>query len=157
MLPIIALDVLIHPLSISPTKSWRGPALLRSPHADNVKADYILPVPSHTRQHLSAQARSSTLIPAYEPPSERFTPPRGVLRYSPRVSRSSKRKKILAFLFHRLQMTLSCFMVACDIHGRQSQLTCVKPRCSRAHPPVWENNVSAQTLHTRFLPSSHIL
>ena len=81
---------------ISPNKSRRSPALLRSPHADNDKADYILPVPSPTRQHLSAQARSSTPIPPYEPPAERFTPPREVYRSSPRVSKSSKRKKTLS-------------------------------------------------------------
>lgn len=81
--------------SISPNKSRRSPALLCSPHADKDKADYILPVPSHTRQHLSAQARSSTPISLYEPPPERFTPPREVFRSSPRVSKSSKRKKIL--------------------------------------------------------------
>jgi hypothetical protein len=89
------------PPSISPTKSRRSPALLRSPHADNSKADYILPIPSHTRQHLSAQARSSTPIPPYEPPSERFTPPREVFRPSPRVSKSSKRKKTLNIIIKK--------------------------------------------------------
>ena len=84
-----------HSPSISPNKSQRNPGLLRSPHADNERADYILPVPSHTRRHLSAQARSSTPVPSYEPPPERFTPPREVFRSSPRVSKSSKRKKIL--------------------------------------------------------------
>jgi hypothetical protein len=53
------------------------------------------PVLSHTRQHLSARTRSSTPIPVYEPPKERFTPPREVIRPSPRVSKSSKRKKTL--------------------------------------------------------------
>jgi hypothetical protein len=81
---------------ISPNKSRRSPALIRSPHADNGKADFILPVPSPTRQHLSAQARSSTPVPPYEPPCERFTPPREVVRPSPRVSKSSKRKKTLS-------------------------------------------------------------
>ena len=81
---------------ISPNKSRRSPALFRSPHADKDKADFILPVPSPTRQHLSAQARSSTPVPPYEPPRERFTPPREVVRPSPRVSKSSKRKKTLS-------------------------------------------------------------
>ncbi|KAI9444205.1 hypothetical protein H4582DRAFT_2190730 [Lactarius indigo] len=81
--------------SLSPTRSQRGSALLHSPHAGNVKADYIPPVPSHARQHLSARARSSTPAPPYEPPAEQFTPPREVFVASPRVSKSSKRKKIL--------------------------------------------------------------
>lgn len=85
-----------HSPLISPNKSRRSPALLRSPHADNDKADFILPVPSPTRQHLSARARSSTPVPLYEPPRERFTPPREVYRPSPRVSKSSKRKKTLS-------------------------------------------------------------
>jgi hypothetical protein len=85
-----------HSPLISPNKSRRSPALLRSPHADNDKADFILPVPSPTRQHLSARARSSTPVPPYEPPRERFTPPREVFRSSPRVSKSSKRKKTLS-------------------------------------------------------------
>ncbi|KAI9458933.1 hypothetical protein BJY52DRAFT_406246 [Lactarius psammicola] len=80
--------------SLSPTKSQRDPALLRSPHAGNAKADYIPPVPSHARQHLSARARSSTPAPPYEPPTEQFTPPREVMISSPRVSKSSKRKKV---------------------------------------------------------------
>jgi hypothetical protein len=81
--------------SLSPTKSQRSPVLLRSPHADNGRADFIPPIPSHTRQHLSLRARSSTPIPVYEPPAERFTPPREVIRPSPRVSKSSKRKNTL--------------------------------------------------------------
>ncbi|KAI9510178.1 hypothetical protein F5148DRAFT_1181341 [Russula earlei] len=75
-------------LARSPTKLGRSPTLLRSPHAENDKADYIPP-------HLSARARSSTPLPAYEPPAERFTPPREVFLSSPRVSKSSKRKKTL--------------------------------------------------------------
>jgi hypothetical protein len=85
-----------HSPFISPTKSRRSPALFRSPHADKDKADFIPPVPSPTRQHLSAQARFSTPVPPYEPPPERFTPPREVFRSSPRVSKSSKRKKTLS-------------------------------------------------------------
>ena len=81
--------------SVSPTKARRSPALLCSPHATNDKADFIPPVISHTRQHLSSRARSSTPVPPYEPPAERFTPPREVFRSSPRVSKSSKRKKVL--------------------------------------------------------------
>ena len=83
--------------SVSPTKSRRSPALLHSPHADNGRADFIPPAPSHTRQHLSAQARASTPIPPYEPPPERFTPPREVFVSSPRLSKSSKRKTTKTF------------------------------------------------------------
>ncbi|KAI0264614.1 hypothetical protein BC834DRAFT_1042177 [Gloeopeniophorella convolvens] len=81
--------------SVSPSKSHRNPALLRSPHANNANADYISPVPRHSRKHLSAQARSSTPVPLYEPPAEKFTPPREVFRSSPHVSKSSKRKTAL--------------------------------------------------------------
>jgi hypothetical protein len=89
------------PPSMSPSQSRRTPTLLRSPHADKDRADYILPVPSHTRQHLSARARSSTPIPPYEPPAERFTPPREIFRASPRVSKSSKRKKVLKVMIKK--------------------------------------------------------
>ncbi|KAI0287106.1 hypothetical protein BC826DRAFT_1046517 [Russula brevipes] len=96
--------------SVSPTKARRSPALLRSPHADNHKADFIPPVLSHTRQHLSARTRSSTPIPVYEPPKERFTPPREVIRPSPRVSKSSKRKKTLKLTIKKEppEIDLSC-------------------------------------------------
>jgi hypothetical protein len=67
----------------------------------NARADYIPPVPSHNRQHLSARARSSTPAPPYEPPAEQFTPPREVIRDSPRVSKSSKRKKILKIVIKK--------------------------------------------------------
>ena len=87
--------------SLSPTKSQRASALLHSPHVGNVKADYIPPVPSHNRQHLSARARSSTPAPPYEPPAEQFTPPREVVRSSPRVSKSSKRKKIFKIVIKK--------------------------------------------------------
>ncbi|KAI0065311.1 hypothetical protein BV25DRAFT_1822469 [Artomyces pyxidatus] len=84
--------------SPSPTKaSRRSPSLLKSPHGHNVNADYIPPLPSHSRHLISSRARSSTPIPVYEPPAERFTPPREVLvtpsrSTAPRVSKSSKRK-----------------------------------------------------------------
>jgi hypothetical protein len=99
-----------HSPLISPNKFWRSPALLRSPHADNDNADFILPIPSPTRQHLSARARSSTPIPSYEPPHERFTPPREVVRPSPRVSKSSKRKKTLSITIKKepFEIDLSC-------------------------------------------------
>src|ERR1700742_1204869 len=44
----------------------------KSPHADNPNADYIFPVPSNVarRTILSARARRSTPIPAYEPPTD---------------------------------------------------------------------------------------
>ena len=96
--------------SASPSKSRRTPALLRSPHAGKEEADYIPPVLSHTRQHLSARARSSTPIPPYEPPIERFTPPREIFRASPRVSKSSKRKKSLKVTIKKEppEIDLSC-------------------------------------------------
>lgn len=53
-------------------------------------------MPPHTVQRQSARVRSSTPIPPYEPPTERFTPPREIFRSSPRVSKSSKRKKSLS-------------------------------------------------------------
>lgn len=90
-----------HTPSLSPTKSRRGSALLHSPHVGNANADFIPPVPSHNRQHLSARARSSTPAPPYEPPAEQFTPPREVIRDSPRVSKSSKRKKILKIVIKK--------------------------------------------------------
>ena len=113
--------------SLSPTKSRRSPALLRSPHADNNRADYIPPVLSHTRQHLSLRARSSTPIPAYEPPAERFTPPREVVRPSPRVSKSSKRKRTLKVTIKKEppEIDLSCLPPPSPtddpllLHGRQ--------------------------------------
>jgi hypothetical protein len=87
--------------SLSPTKARHSSALLHSPHVGNARADYIPPVPSHNRQHLSARARSSTPAPPYEPPAEQFTPPREVIRDSPRVSKSSKRKKILKIVIKK--------------------------------------------------------
>ncbi|TFY76824.1 hypothetical protein EWM64_g7188 [Hericium alpestre] len=51
------------------------------------------PVLARVRQ--GSRARSSTPVPVYEPPTERFTPPREVvLTPSPRVSKSSKRKSV---------------------------------------------------------------
>ena len=61
--------------SVSPTKKL----LLVSPHANNPAADYILPVLSFSRDHTSSRSRSTTPIPPYEPPSEKFTPPREVI------------------------------------------------------------------------------
>ncbi|TFY83797.1 hypothetical protein EWM64_g206 [Hericium alpestre] len=47
------------------------------------------------RVRQGSRARSSTPVPVYEPPTERFTPPREVvLTPSPRVSKSSKRKSV---------------------------------------------------------------
>ncbi|KAH9958013.1 hypothetical protein BC827DRAFT_1221608 [Russula dissimulans] len=60
--------------TISPTKSPRSLALLGSPHAGNDRADFIPPVPSHT-----------------------LHTPREVFVSSPRVSKSSKRKKTKTF------------------------------------------------------------
>ncbi|KAI0318078.1 hypothetical protein OF83DRAFT_1282963 [Amylostereum chailletii] len=81
--------------SASPSK----PDLLKSPHAHNAQADYIPPTPSHSRSHVSRRARSSTPVPVYEPPTDRFTPPREVVMTpspakAPKVSKSSKRKTL---------------------------------------------------------------
>ncbi|GLB39272.1 hypothetical protein LshimejAT787_0604340 [Lyophyllum shimeji] len=72
----------------TPSKSSRV-LLSKSPHADNPHADYIPPVPSSTARR--AAARRTTPIPAYEPPSDVFTPPRVVV-LTPTISKSSKRK-----------------------------------------------------------------
>ena len=57
------------------------------------------------------------------------------------LSRQSHLRLIyLAFLLHRPRMTPSCFTVACNVHGRHFQQIRVKPRYSRAHLPVLENN-----------------
>ncbi|KAI0684502.1 hypothetical protein BC835DRAFT_1389765 [Cytidiella melzeri] len=75
-------------LSQSPTKR----ALLQSPHANNPNADYIPPLHDPSRVYLSNR-RVNTPVPHYEPPPDRFTPPREVM-YTPvpSVSKSSKRK-----------------------------------------------------------------
>ncbi|KAA1476574.1 hypothetical protein DENSPDRAFT_843562 [Dentipellis sp. KUC8613] len=94
-----------HPHSIltSPTHHTTSPSKhirFVSPHADNAKADYIPSAAILNRPHLSSRgrSRSSTPVPVYEPPSERFTPPREIVltptgsHAAPRVSKSSKRK-----------------------------------------------------------------
>ncbi|EED83299.1 predicted protein [Postia placenta Mad-698-R] len=69
---------------------------VQSPHASNPNADFVALSPG--RQHESgsvARRRSVTPLPPYEPPRERFTPPREVFRSLPPRSpapRSSKRK-----------------------------------------------------------------
>lgn len=93
------------PAQTSPTKASRKPTstsptkrlLLLSPHSSNPQADYIPPSASTSHEHLSARRRSVTPIPPYEPPAEKFTPPREVLctpanLTTPKVSKSSKRK-----------------------------------------------------------------
>ncbi|THH31441.1 hypothetical protein EUX98_g2763 [Antrodiella citrinella] len=73
------------PQPTTPTKSSHASgspskkSLMMSPHARNPAADYIPPIPSMSREHLSARRRSTTPVPPYEPPSERFTPPREVI------------------------------------------------------------------------------
>jgi hypothetical protein len=74
--------------STSPSKR----PLLLSPHAHNPDADFIPPVPFHSRHLLSAHNRRSiTPIPPYEPPRETFTPPREVLGTP--IAKSNKRKQ----------------------------------------------------------------
>ncbi|KZT68945.1 hypothetical protein DAEQUDRAFT_307471 [Daedalea quercina L-15889] len=83
-----------HNLSRSPTKR----VFLLSPHQANPKADYAPLSPSHRRERISARRRSVTPIFPYEPPPERFTPPREVLcsppQESPTRSRGNRRKSV---------------------------------------------------------------
>ena len=82
------------------------------------------------------RARSSTPVPPYEPPAERFTPPREVFRSSPRVSKSSKRKKVLKITIKKEppEIDLSCLPPPSPtddpllLHGRQP--------CPRAPVPT---------------------
>ncbi|THH19655.1 hypothetical protein EW146_g1562 [Bondarzewia mesenterica] len=78
--------------SISPTKPTLVQSLPRNANADDIPL-FPIPIPSHAHRF---RPRSSTPIPSYEPPNERFTPPREViLTPSPsmaKVSKSSKRK-----------------------------------------------------------------
>ena len=73
--------------SLSPTK--RG--LLLSPHHANPQADWIAPSPSHRLPHPLSLSLSASATP-YEPPRERFTPPREVLCESPTKPRAQRRK-----------------------------------------------------------------
>ncbi|KAF9648372.1 hypothetical protein BDM02DRAFT_3269586 [Thelephora ganbajun] len=73
------------PIHDSPTKN----ATAMSPHVSNPQADYIPPGPSYARHVLAARnRRSATPIPPYEPPTDRFTPPREII-----VQPSSAQKK----------------------------------------------------------------
>ncbi|KAH9896677.1 hypothetical protein C8Q73DRAFT_789012 [Cubamyces lactineus] len=83
--------------SQSPSKR----VLYLSPHHGNPNADYIAPLPTISRQSVSARRRSATPIPPYEPPRERFTPPREIVHTPPqatpsptKMSKSSKRKSV---------------------------------------------------------------
>ncbi|EKM56878.1 uncharacterized protein PHACADRAFT_172566 [Phanerochaete carnosa HHB-10118-sp] len=75
--------------SSSPTKR----SLVQSPHANNPQADYIPLLPSPTSDYVINHRRFTTPIP-YEPPAERFTPPREVFTPVPSISKSSKRKSM---------------------------------------------------------------
>ncbi|EGN92530.1 hypothetical protein SERLA73DRAFT_79466 [Serpula lacrymans var. lacrymans S7.3] len=79
------------------SKSPSKHVLIQSPHLTNPQADYIPPVPSPTRKHISFRNRSSTPIIPYEPPTERFTPPREITLspvgyHTPKMPKSSRRK-----------------------------------------------------------------
>lgn len=73
---------------------------LQSPHAKNPSADYI--PPSHltaSPRGVSVRRRSVTPIPPYEPPKERYTPPREVVVSPPAgerkpVRRATKKKRV---------------------------------------------------------------
>ncbi|GJE86756.1 hypothetical protein PsYK624_028370 [Phanerochaete sordida] len=76
--------------SASPTKH----SIPQSPHAKNPQADYIPPLASHSGDHTTSHRRYTTPVP-YEPPAERFTPPREVFTPVPSsISKSSKRKTL---------------------------------------------------------------
>ncbi|KIP09797.1 hypothetical protein PHLGIDRAFT_34290 [Phlebiopsis gigantea 11061_1 CR5-6] len=77
--------------SASPSKK----GLLQSPHAQNPLADYVFPRSPLANGRASSRRRSATPRPHYEPPPDRFTPPREVV-YSPApsISKSSKRKSV---------------------------------------------------------------
>jgi hypothetical protein len=80
------------------TKSPRKQALMQSPHANNSDADYIPPVPISSSVVSSFRRRRSTTpmpIPAYEPPTEQFTPPKEVI-VTPIVNVSSRSRKSTA-------------------------------------------------------------
>ncbi|KAG6332947.1 hypothetical protein ID866_6142 [Astraeus odoratus] len=65
--------------------------LYKSVHANNVNADYMPPGECPSRK---CRMRSRSITPAYEPPAERFTPPREIVQgpfETPKVSRSTKR------------------------------------------------------------------
>lgn len=70
----------------SPTKR----DVIPSPHHTNPSADFILPSSSHRR----APRRSTTPLFPYEPPAERFTPPREVVCESPTRPRTNGRKSV---------------------------------------------------------------
>ncbi|KAI0367221.1 hypothetical protein BV20DRAFT_970877 [Pilatotrama ljubarskyi] len=86
--------------SQSPSKR----ALYLSPHQTNPNADYIPPLLTIPRQSVSVSGRrrSATPITPYEPPRERFTPPREIIHTPPgaaqqspsKMSKSSKRKSV---------------------------------------------------------------
>jgi hypothetical protein len=127
--------------SITPAKAQHSPALLRSLHATNSKADYILPVISHTCQHLSLRARSSpppslltSLLPNASHPREKFF---GLVHasQSPASARRFSKSRSRRSLPRHRQMTPSCSMVVSHAHTRQFQQTRVKHRCSRARLP----------------------
>lgn len=93
----------------TPTK-MKKKVVVKSPHATNPEADYILPtfLTAENRELMKKNVavrrailgakgsrRSATPIPPYEPPSDVFTPPREVFLSpgpSKNISRSSKRK-----------------------------------------------------------------
>ena len=127
--------------SITLAKARHSPALLHSLHATNGKADYILPVISHTCQHLSLRARSSpppqslltSLLPNASHPREKFF---GLVHVSQSLAsaRIFSKSQSRSLPRHR-QMTPSCSMVVSHAHTRQFQQTRIKHRCSRARLP----------------------
>ncbi|KAI5124349.1 hypothetical protein M0805_008956 [Coniferiporia weirii] len=70
-------------LAMSPTRKSHGKAKVlvpQSPHAANPSADYIPPsLLTVTSSGVSVRRRSVTPIPPYEPPKERYTPPREII------------------------------------------------------------------------------
>jgi hypothetical protein len=153
LIPIIAFDVLVPPLSarssldaaqpssVLPTQTMTRPTIscpsLHMPFSICLR-ESELPHPSHpTSLRLSVShplAKYFDLVHASRSPVSARS-------HSVSPSRRSPLRSIYpAFLLHRPQMTPSCFMVACDLHGRRSQQMRVKPRCSRARLPVRESS-----------------
>jgi len=153
LIPIIALDVLIHPLSAQPNLGAVQPSsvlptqTMSRPTISFPSLHIPVNICLHRPEVLLPSQPTSLPLSVSHLPAKYFDlahasqSPANARRHSVSLSRRSPlRLTYLAFPLHRPQMTLSCFMVACDIHSRQSQQTRAKPRCSRAHPPVRENS-----------------
>ncbi|KAI0938863.1 hypothetical protein AcV5_000449 [Taiwanofungus camphoratus] len=98
---------------LTPPSSQTGEDLADPPRSSKPSnAGYISPLPVPSRESLSSRRRSATPLPLYEPPSERFTPPREVLytppaaSTAPKVSKSSRRKSTHKITKRNKKLTL---------------------------------------------------